>query len=92
MNLFSSSIVPHLCNIQLSLMSTDQPLTATQQVAVPLTYAARACENCRSKKQKCSGTDPCSRCLKAGIPCVFPASTAHSRRGACFHDILNILL
>jgi hypothetical protein len=34
----------------------------------------RACDECKSKKAKCSGTRPCESCLKRGSECLFEAS------------------
>ncbi|KAL2007732.1 hypothetical protein VTN00DRAFT_7714 [Thermoascus crustaceus] len=32
----------------------------------------RSCVTCRRRKVRCSKTEPCSNCVKAGIECVFP--------------------
>ncbi|KAJ9202526.1 transcriptional regulator family: Fungal Specific TF [Paecilomyces variotii] len=41
--------------------------------------AARACENCKRRKQKCNGTYPCDNCSKRAVDCMFiqpvPATT-----------------
>lgn len=34
-------------------------------------YVSRACVECRQRKLKCSGDDPCQRCLRRGQQCVF---------------------
>ncbi|KAK5168855.1 uncharacterized protein LTR77_006164 [Saxophila tyrrhenica] len=34
-------------------------------------YASRACVECRQRKLKCSGQDPCQRCLRRGCRCAF---------------------
>ena len=41
----------------------------TRKEADPRTL--RACQNCRNKKVKCSGTCPCQYCEKRGISCMF---------------------
>ncbi|KAL2002918.1 hypothetical protein VTN02DRAFT_5572 [Thermoascus thermophilus] len=33
--------------------------------------AARACENCKRRKQKCNGTRPCDNCSKRSVECLF---------------------
>lgn len=32
----------------------------------------RSCVTCRRRKVRCSKTEPCSNCVKAGIECIFP--------------------
>ena len=36
---------------------------------------AQACEKCRIRKAKCSGGQPCTRCINKKLPCVFSATT-----------------
>ncbi|SPO28178.1 uncharacterized protein UTRI_04606_B [Ustilago trichophora] len=40
-----------------------------------------ACEHCRQRKAKCSGQQPCQRCAKQGILCVY---SKHDRKGNMF--------
>ncbi|KAB5581283.1 hypothetical protein GE09DRAFT_1085775 [Coniochaeta sp. 2T2.1] len=37
-------------------------------------YTPRACEKCKTRKVKCSGAMPCSRCLELGVECVYQES------------------
>lgn len=30
-----------------------------------------ACDACKKRKGKCTGTSPCTRCAEAGIPCTY---------------------
>lgn len=52
-------------------------------VGKSVTYAAqrqkttRACDYCKGKKTRCTGTLPCSRCAKLSLPCEYNA--AYSR-------------
>ncbi|KAH7126494.1 fungal-specific transcription factor domain-containing protein [Dactylonectria estremocensis] len=39
-----------------------------------------ACEYCRIKKAKCSGTHPCGNCTDHNEPCVFPERRRRSRK------------
>ncbi|OAD75653.1 Zn(2)-C6 fungal-specific transcription factor [Phycomyces blakesleeanus NRRL 1555(-)] len=42
-----------------------------------------ACGECRRKKTKCNGEQPCRNCLKSGVPCVYPSSShSDDRRNA----------
>ncbi|KAI9316297.1 hypothetical protein BX666DRAFT_1831446, partial [Dichotomocladium elegans] len=39
-----------------------------------------ACSECRRKKTKCNGEQPCRSCEKSHVPCVYPsAATAQSQ-------------
>ncbi|PSN75392.1 hypothetical protein BS50DRAFT_39179 [Corynespora cassiicola Philippines] len=33
----------------------------------------RACDTCKAKKAKCSGTQPCETCQRRGIQCLYEA-------------------
>ncbi|ORZ04375.1 hypothetical protein BCR42DRAFT_362392, partial [Absidia repens] len=39
-----------------------------------------ACGECRRKKTKCNGEQPCRNCLKSSVPCVYPASHGDDKR------------
>ena len=41
--------------------------------------ASRACDACKVRKIRCSGTSPCARCTSSGIACTFNSS--HGTRG-----------
>ncbi|KAI9246039.1 hypothetical protein EDC94DRAFT_627772 [Helicostylum pulchrum] len=36
-----------------------------------------ACGECRRKKTKCNGEQPCRNCEKSGVPCVYPSSSSN---------------
>ncbi|KAH8688650.1 hypothetical protein BGW36DRAFT_81854 [Talaromyces proteolyticus] len=38
-----------------------------------------ACENCRRRKARCDGSEPCRQCQLAGITCNYPVQ--RSSRG-----------
>ncbi|KAJ0126515.1 Trehalose phosphorylase [Fusarium oxysporum f. sp. albedinis] len=38
---------------------------------LPLTRASNACESCRRRKVKCSGSQPCLTCTRHGFECRF---------------------
>jgi hypothetical protein len=48
-------------------------------------YTSRACVPCRRRKLKCSGDDPCERCVRQDETCIFTETT----RGSIAH-IANI--
>ncbi|KAH7135336.1 fungal-specific transcription factor domain-containing protein [Dendryphion nanum] len=39
----------------------------------PKRKVTRACDTCKSKKAKCSGTQPCESCAKRGLACLYEA-------------------
>ncbi|GFF42399.1 hypothetical protein IFM58399_06596 [Aspergillus lentulus] len=41
-----------------------------------------ACSACKTRKLKCSGTSPCTNCIKNNVECTFDASADKRRRGA----------
>mmetsp|Transcript_36336 Transcript_36336/g.97082 ORF Transcript_36336/g.97082 Transcript_36336/m.97082 type:complete len:89 (+) Transcript_36336:68-334(+) len=38
-----------------------------------------SCEACRKRKSRCDGTQPCHRCSRADIPCVYELAQYHNR-------------
>ncbi|KAI9311091.1 hypothetical protein BX666DRAFT_1842605, partial [Dichotomocladium elegans] len=34
-----------------------------------------ACGECRRKKTKCNGEQPCRSCEKSGVPCIYPSAS-----------------
>ncbi|CAN0402652.1 unnamed protein product [Ectocarpus sp. 12 AP-2014] len=40
----------------------------------------RSCSECVRKKRKCDGLAPCSRCLKAGVPCTYTKRKWHQHQ------------
>ncbi|KLU90414.1 hypothetical protein MAPG_10268 [Magnaporthiopsis poae ATCC 64411] len=41
--------------------------------------ASRACDTCKAKKARCSGTMPCTRCAERGLACLYDASYTRGR-------------
>ncbi|ORX50571.1 hypothetical protein DM01DRAFT_241974, partial [Hesseltinella vesiculosa] len=39
-----------------------------------------ACSECRRKKTKCNGEQPCRNCLKSSAQCIYPTSHNDDRR------------
>ncbi|CAO3600519.1 unnamed protein product [Absidia cylindrospora] len=56
-----------------------------QQAPPPETRQKRAkivsaCSECRRKKTKCNGEQPCRNCQKSSVPCVYPTSHTDDKR------------
>ena len=58
-------------------MSTPGESPGSSASKVP--KVSRACDYCKSKKTKCSGTRPCGSCVKRGIPCHYDAKYMRGR-------------
>ncbi|KAI8376543.1 uncharacterized protein BYT42DRAFT_574981 [Radiomyces spectabilis] len=41
-----------------------------------------ACSECRRKKTKCHGEQPCRNCQKAAVPCIYPSANSDEKRNA----------
>ncbi|TLD09532.1 hypothetical protein PspLS_11861 [Pyricularia sp. CBS 133598] len=41
--------------------------------------ASRACDTCKAKKARCSGTMPCARCAERGLACLYDARYSRGR-------------
>ncbi|KAI5920642.1 hypothetical protein F4810DRAFT_681999 [Camillea tinctor] len=52
----------------------EQPTTPPPRIP---RRTPRACKPCRASKIKCSGTRPCSRCVRRRATCVFPSVEPH---------------
>lgn len=48
---------------------------------------AKACVECRRRKTKCIGTQPCTGCLACKVECVFPE---YRRRGRKYVSLVLI--
>ncbi|KAI8368113.1 uncharacterized protein BYT42DRAFT_585320 [Radiomyces spectabilis] len=61
------------------MMPADEPVETRRKRA----KIVSACSECRRKKTKCNGEQPCRNCQKSSVPCVYP-STSHAddRRNA----------
>lgn len=58
-------------------MSTPGESPGSSASKVP--KVSRACDYCKSKKTKCSGTRPCGSCVKRGIACHYDAKYSRGR-------------
>ncbi|KAI8148433.1 hypothetical protein BJV82DRAFT_592143 [Fennellomyces sp. T-0311] len=47
----------------------------TQQPRKKRAKIVSACGECRRKKTKCNGEQPCRSCEKSGVPCIYPSAT-----------------
>ena len=50
---------------------------SASKVSAPRQKITRACDNCKEKKTRCTGTLPCGRCTRLSLPCEYNA--AYSR-------------
>jgi hypothetical protein len=48
-----------------------------KEIATPRKKITRACDSCKLKKTRCTGTLPCARCTRLSLPCRYTA--AYSR-------------
>lgn len=56
-----------------------------EQITEPRRKRAKivsACGECRRKKTKCNGEQPCRNCEKSGVPCVYPSCSNEDKRNA----------
>jgi hypothetical protein len=49
----------------------SSPQTSSLGTSKEPKRCSRACNTCRSRRARCEGGDPCLRCSKAGIQCIF---------------------
>lgn len=61
-----------LTTTQPVLNNPRPPINPEQRVSPPSLHI-RSCVTCRRRKVKCDKQDPCQHCVRAGIPCVYPA-------------------
>ncbi|KAL8372590.1 hypothetical protein RB595_002096 [Gaeumannomyces hyphopodioides] len=57
--------------------SAQRPESASNPRKAP--KASRACDTCKAKKARCSGTMPCARCAERGLTCLYDASYSRGR-------------
>lgn len=64
-----------------SKASTEQSLHASQDSSGvnKLRKVSRACDFCKSRKAKCSGDQPCTKCLAKGVACLYDAKYTRGR-------------
>ncbi|KAJ5495714.1 hypothetical protein N7539_000830 [Penicillium diatomitis] len=51
----------------------EQQPNALPKDALARKKITRACDSCKSKKTKCTGTLPCARCMRHSLPCDYTA-------------------
>ncbi|KAI7874539.1 hypothetical protein K492DRAFT_174359 [Lichtheimia hyalospora FSU 10163] len=56
---------------------TIDPHHQQQQPRKKRAKIVSACGECRRKKTKCNGEQPCRSCEKSGVACVYPSATQH---------------
>ncbi|KAI8332240.1 hypothetical protein BC941DRAFT_437025 [Chlamydoabsidia padenii] len=57
--------------------SSPQKQTETRQKRAKI---VSACSECRRKKTRCNGEQPCRNCQKSSSPCVYPVSHSDDKR------------
>ncbi|KAK8024710.1 polyketide synthase [Apiospora arundinis] len=62
----------------LNMFSRDASRPPNQRTRRP--RAARACDLCRTKKNKCDESHPCSYCRSRNVPCVYQGQDPANRR------------
>ncbi|KAK2002087.1 fungal-specific transcription factor domain-containing protein [Colletotrichum falcatum] len=68
-----------------SFSSVDQHSPSSDEPAGPaanrrkLQKVSRACDFCKQRKAKCSGTIPCDKCIRKGLTCVYDAKYSRGR-------------
>ncbi|KAI8967129.1 hypothetical protein BDF20DRAFT_830024, partial [Mycotypha africana] len=50
----------------MSILTTGEPRKKRAKIV-------SACAECRRKKTKCNGEQPCRNCEKSGVQCIYPA-------------------
>ncbi|ORY93168.1 hypothetical protein BCR43DRAFT_496443 [Syncephalastrum racemosum] len=61
-------------------MPGDEPPQATMEPRKKRAKIVSACSECRRKKTKCNGEQPCRNCQKSSVPCVYPSATQNDDR------------
>lgn len=51
------------------------------KIEKPRNKVRQACDNCRKRKLRCTGKEPCSTCEAYSCPCIYSARTANTKRG-----------
>ncbi|TQN68819.1 Activator of stress genes 1 [Colletotrichum shisoi] len=68
-----------------SLSSVDQHSPFSDEIAASAANrrrsqkVSRACDFCKQRKTKCSGTIPCDKCTRKGLTCVYDAKYSRGR-------------
>ncbi|CAG8536241.1 16207_t:CDS:1 [Dentiscutata erythropus] len=62
-------------NIQTGMPSQgSQPKKHSDPEKKTRFYVKQACTNCRAKKEKCSGEEKCSNCIRRNKECIYVSS------------------
>ncbi|KAJ5582915.1 hypothetical protein N7535_001535 [Penicillium sp. DV-2018c] len=56
-----------------------QPDVSLKENATPLKKITRACDACKKKKCRCTGTLPCEKCTRRSLPCTYTAEYSRGR-------------
>ncbi|KAI0259973.1 fungal-specific transcription factor domain-containing protein [Gloeopeniophorella convolvens] len=83
-----------LCPVRLSPFASPQLLLLPSGKA-PVVRGARACTVCRAAKMKCvgaeDGTQPCQRCRRTGVECVFERHRRGRKPGSKLSEASKML-
>ncbi|KAK2028381.1 fungal-specific transcription factor domain-containing protein [Colletotrichum zoysiae] len=81
----ASAISPRDGSRKRSLGSTDKHSPGSDELPGPAANrrkfqkVSRACDFCKQRKAKCSGTIPCDKCTRKGLTCVYDAKYSRGR-------------
>jgi len=88
--LYQQQVVPQLQSaiilpqgIPISHLRTEDKTKANKRTQC-------ACENCRNKKSKCDGGQPCQGCQEANVPCKY-REIPPSKKDNQLHDLLDLM-
>lgn len=74
---------PFFSTLARSIMPGDEQQRPSMEPRKKRVKIVSACSECRRKKTKCNGEQPCSTCLKAAVHCIYPSSAqTEDRRNA----------
>ncbi|KAI1855510.1 hypothetical protein JX266_000375 [Neoarthrinium moseri] len=59
------------------VLSVSSPESTENRRKAP--KVSRACDHCKAKKARCSGTLPCTRCVQRSLQCVYDAKYTRGR-------------
>lgn len=73
------------------LQPKSQPLSAPPDSRSRSPYVVKACEECRRRKIRCNGVQPCRRCARLSLVCFYRAKRQHNSHPEQSLDLHNIL-
>jgi hypothetical protein len=62
-----------------STLPRKRPSHTTSEEPLQKRKVTRACDICKGKKAKCSGTQPCASCARRGLACLYEAQYLRGR-------------